>query len=280
MNKTLAAALLAVLCLSGLWSCTDAKTESPDDLTEARSALGKRNFLEAEKAFERYLRRDPDGAERWYVWQNLVEIALNVRNDRKGAIELLEAMLIEYDDNPEKRRNVRTRLAEHHRLSRNYERALTMWGAVADDATASSLEKAEAYRNIGGVYLRRLEFELSKEALGFCLTMRIPEHVRGQCLYDLAQTYMGMEEPENAINQLRGVLELQEIPDSLRSLTVFMLADALDQEGNSAEALKLFESIRTAYPNPRVVEKRITALRQPKKKPPTAPPPPASSSRR
>ncbi len=277
MKRFFSASAIALLCFA-LFACSNSKKEGPDDLGEARSALGKRNFLEAEKAFERYLRSNPEGVDRWYVWQNLVELSLNVRGDRKGAIELLEAMLVEYAATPDKERLVRMRLAEQYRLSRKYDRAVELWGLTAGDKGASSLEKAESYRNLAEVYLRRLEFELAKEALNMCIALAVPDPVRGQCLYDLAQTHMGTDESDEAVARLRAVLELKDIPAPLRGLTVFMLADALDQQGKSAEALALFESIRASYPNPQVVAKRIDALRKPKKKtiPPAVVPLPAA----
>ncbi len=277
-KRLFSAIALALICLSALCGCPESEKQGPDDLAEARSALGKRNFLEAEKAFERYLRANPEGEDRWHVWQNLVELSLNVRGDRKGAIELLEAMLVEYDGVPEKRRVTRIRLAEQYRLSRKYDRAMNLWTAVTADGEASSAAKADAYRNMAEVYLRRLEFELAKEALGLCLKSQVVDPVRGQCLYDLAQTYLGMEDPDNAVAGLRSVLELKNIPDSLRTLTIFMLADTLDQQGKSAEALGLFESIRTSYANPKVVEKRIEALIRQKKKAPA--PAPVAPTRR
>ena len=117
------------------------------------------------------------------------------------------------------------------------------------------------------MYLRRLEFELSKQSLGYCLELKIPDSVRAECLYDLAQTFVGMEELDNAVIQLRSVLSLKGIAESTRTLSIFMLADALDQQGKNDEALALFESIGGTYPNRKVVEQRIAFLEKKKKLP-------------
>lgn len=264
----LAASALLLFFALGLGGCFDTKPQVADDLADARAAMMKRDFLEAEKSFERYLRRSPEGAERWEVWNSLVEIAQSVRNDRKAAIELLEAMLIEFEADPAKKREISMRLAELHRLARRYERAVSLWSSVAEDDKADAVERARACRYLAHVYLRRLEFELSKESLGYCLALEIPDSVRAECLYDLAQTYVGMDELDNAINEFRNVLALKNIAESTRTLTIFMLADALEQKGQNAEALKLFETISDTYPNRKVVEQRIEFLEKKKKAPP------------
>ena len=246
-----------------LAACLDVKKEAEDDdLVNARKAMMQREFLEAEKSFERYLRRNPEGAERWEVWNSLVDIALSVRNVRQGAIELLEAMLLEYEDDLAKKRNVSVRLAEQYRLVRNYDRAVFLWTSIAEDTKASNIDRAEACRNQASIYLRRLEFELAKQTLGNCLAFDIPIALRGQCLYDLAQTHVGMEELDNAITQLRVVLTLKDLPESMRTLTVFMLADAVEQQGKIDEATTLFTSISETYPNRKVVDERLQALRR------------------
>lgn len=255
--------LLAALSLAG---CIETRQEASDDITDARQAMLQRDYLEAEKSFERYLRRNPEGDERWEVWNTLVDIALSVRGDRKAAIELLEAMLIEYADVPARKRVASARLAELYRLARNYSRALVLWSSVAGDPNAENVERARACRSLAHVYLRRLEFELAEESLGYCLALDIPDTVRAECLYDLAQTHMGMNDLDQAIIHFRSVLTLNNIPESMRTLTVFMLADALEQKGDAAEALELYAGIEDSYPNRKVVEQRIEFLRNDKTK--------------
>lgn len=259
--------LMLTVFLAFLLGGCQGKEDVADDLRDARKAMMTRDFLEAEKFFERYLRRSPEGAERWEVWNSLVELALSVRNDRKAAIELLEAMRIEYEDQADKRRKISMRLAEQYRLLRKYDRAVYLWSSVAEDVRADTIERSRACRNLAHVYLRRLEFELAKQSLGYCLALDIPESVRAECLYDLAQTYVGMDELENAVTQLRAVLALRDIADSTRTLSIFMLADALDQQGNNDEAIELFTSISHTYPNRKVVEQRIAFLEKKKNYP-------------
>lgn len=259
-------ALCLVVCAGIFLAGCAENGEVIDDLGDARKAMTKRDFLEAEKSFERYLRHSPQGAERWEVWNSLVELALSVRNDRKFAIELLETMRVEYDGDPVRQRFIGMRLAEQYRLSGKYDRAVSLWSAVAEDKTANSAERAEACRHLAHVYLRRLEFELAKESLNYCLALDVPDAVRAECLYDLAQTHMGMDEMPSAVKEFREVLKLRDILQPTRTLATFMLADALDQLGKSAEALELFESISETYPNRKVMEQRIDLLRKKRNK--------------
>lgn len=269
MKRRLSVISLILGLACAVFGCVEPGKEAPSDIEEARHAMMTRDYLEAEKSFERYLRRNPEGTERWEVWNSLVDIALSVRNDRKAAVELLEAMLIEYEDSPVRKRIISSQLAEQYRLSRKYERALDLWSSVAEDKEADVVMRAGAYRNLAGIYLRRLEFELATTSLGYCLELDIPDTVRSECLYDLAQTHAGMEELDKAVLYFRSVLALEDIPETMRTLAVFMLADALEQNGDTEEALKLFTGISETYPNPKVVEQRIAYLLDKKKK--TAP---------
>lgn len=228
-----------------------------------------RNYLEAEKSFERYLRRSPEGTERWEAWNSLVDLALSARNDRKATVELLEAMLIEYADSPSRKREISAKLAEQYSLARKYDRALELWSSVAEDVDADVVERARSCRSLAGIYLRRLEFELAKGSLDYCLALEVPDSIRAQCLYDLAQTHAGVDEPDKAAGYFRSVLALNSIPDTMRTLTVFMLADTLEQDNKPEEALKLYSSISETYPNPRVVEQRIAFIKDKKNRPPT-----------
>ena len=236
--------------------------ELKDELTEAREYMRHRDFMEAEKSFERYLRRNPDGDDRWEVWNNLVDLALNVRHNRTSAIEILEAMLVEYDISSKERRIVQERLAEEYELMRRYERAMELWMALEKDKETPDLQRAGIYRSMARIYLRRLEFELAKESLELCLELEIPQSAKSECRYDLADAYMVMEDLESGISELRTILQQDGVDDELRVLSIFMLADALEQQGSKKDALSLFESIRHSYPNLSVIEARIEYLKE------------------
>lgn len=254
--------LLLALVLTG---CFERGEKTPNDLAEAREYMLHRDFMEAEKSFERYLRGNPKGEERWAVWQSLVDLALNVRHDRNAAIELLRTMLQEFDPIPERRRVVQDMLAHQYELARNYDGSVELWGSMVKDADTPAIQKAEALRNLARVYLRRLEFEPARDVLTFCMELGITQSAKSDCQYDLADLYMIMEDMDAGIKELRNLLEQEGVDDEKRVLAIFMLADALEQQGNRDSALGLFESIRFVYPNQRAVEARIDYLKKSKK---------------
>lgn len=270
--------LLLCAALFLLSACLEERGGTPDELAQAREYMLNRDFMEAEKSFERYLRANPNGKERWEVWNKLVELALNVRHDRNAAIELLRAMQQEYSGSlpvpetvadPETlrgyRRIISDRLAYQYEQALYYEGAVELWGALAKDVDATPVQKADSLRNLARIYLRRLEFESAKGSLTLCIEMEIPQSAKSDCQYDLADLYMIMDDMDSGIRALRSLLEQEGMDNDKRVMSIFMLADALEQQGNKESALGLFESIRFTYPNAKVVEARIEYLKNSKK---------------
>jgi tetratricopeptide (TPR) repeat protein len=254
-------AALLLLCLLACGGCLERKEPAVNDLDAARAAFVKQNYLEAERAFERYLRGNPNGAERWETWNNLVQISLTIRRDRRSAIELLEAMRIEYTSDHARRREVELLLATQFRQEGKYDRAEALWDEVAGDPETEPGIRTQAYRDLADIYLHRLEFERAREALTNCLaTLSVSQTRRAQCLYDMSEVYMAMDDLDPAAEQLRALLALQDIPNDLRLISIFMLADTVEQQNDPAAAKTLFESIRGEYPNRRVIEKRLEFL--------------------
>ena len=261
--------LLLILACCQLPGCLEDGRDPGDDLAQARAHMLNRDFMEAEKSFERYLRSNPAGTQRWEVWNELVDLALNVRYDRNAAIELLLAMQQEYaqreyDRVPgadQRRRLIIDRLAQQYEQSRHYDGAVELWGSLAQAPENPLVQRAASLRNLARIYMRRLEFEPAKRALAVCMEMEIPQSAKSDCRYDMADLYMIMDDMDASIRELRSLLEQGEMDDDKRILSIFMLADALEQQGNRESALGLFETIRYSYPNNRVVESRIEYLK-------------------
>lgn len=255
-------ALLAclVVCLSG---CPfDAVSPArQDDLALARTAVRDRDIGDAEMYFERYLRKNPQGEQRWEVWQSLLEIALDIRHDKGSAREYLEIMLEEFGGDNERRREIQLTLASLAGEMRSYERAVSLWEAVSADPATPQETLAEVYRELSRAYLRRLEFTLSKEVLDRCLQLNVAGETKGRCLYALAEAHMLTDELGLAEEALRSMLELGTTDAAQRVEATFMLADVLEQRDRFGEAEELFDSIRDTYPNTRVIEVRLSALR-------------------
>lgn len=69
-------------------------------------------------------------------------------------------------------------------------------------------------------------------------------------------------ELSDAEKALQEMLALNAASPDQQLLSVFMLADVIEQQDRGEEALSLFESLKNSYPNKKVIEIRIAALRQ------------------
>lgn len=233
----------------------------PDDLALAKEAARDRDIGDAEMYYERYLRKNPSGEHRWEVWQSLLGIALDIRHDRRVAREYLEIMLEEFTHDGERRRHIQFALADVANEMRAYERAVTLWEAISVDPATHQETLADVYRKLSRAYLRRLEFSLSKEVLDRCLRLNVAEETKAKCLYALSEAHMLTDELGPAEQALRTLLDMDIANKTLRIETVFMLADVLEQQDRIPEAAQYFESLRDEYPNPRVIEIRLSALK-------------------
>ena len=243
------------------------------DLDMAEKAVKARDTGDAEMFYERYLRKNPAGEQRWNVWHNLLDIALNIRQDKATAKNYLEIMLAEYAADPPKRREIQKRLAAVCDELRLYDRAVSLWEALVEDEGAPAEDKAACYRELSHAYMRRLEFTMATEVLDLCLQLDVSPATKADCLYDVAEAAMFTDDLEKSEKALRALLDMPEASPQRRVLAVFMLADVLEQRNRPDEAVRLFESIRESYPNSKVIELRIAALRgkQAPKKPDVVP---------
>lgn len=257
---------LALLLLPFFGACSvESTAPAPDDLALAETAMQNRDTGDAEMHLERYLRKNSDGARRWEVWQKLLEISLNVRQDRVTAAEYLEIMLEEFNADPARRRSIQTRLAQLYTVMHNHARAVSLWEAVAADAQTPVEERAVAYRELSSAYLRRLEFTGATDVLGLCLGLPVRPETKAGCLYALAETQMLTEELPASEKALQDLLALEDIDEARRVAAIFMLADVVEQQQRLDEAETLLESIRDSYPNDNVVALRLKSLKEKKK---------------
>jgi tetratricopeptide (TPR) repeat protein len=253
--------LLLAFCLA-LGACQTESQQSRDDITLAEAALQKRDIGDAEMHFERYLRKNPQGELRWYVWEQLLNISMDLRQDRKTSSEYMEIMLLEFADVPDRRRELQLRLADLSNELHEYGRATELWEDLVQDPGTPDKIKARVHRDLAHAYLRRLEFIMATETLEACLHLQIDNATKAECLYSLGEAQSLTEDLTAAEASLRSALDLPDTPEHRRVLFVFMLADVLEQQGNLSSAITYFETIRTSYPNEKVVELRIANLKK------------------
>lgn len=267
--------LLAVFfcCFFLLPGCrNDESARTLDDLALAEAALRDRDTGDAEMYFERYLRKNAAGKRRWEVWQQLLSISFDIRQDKVTARDYLEIMLVEFGNEPEKRRQIQMQLAALHSEMRAYDRAVALWEALADDLELPGEHRAAVYRELSQAYLRRQEFSAATDMLDLCLQLDVTADTKADCLYALAETQMLTGELAASEKALRDLLSLADVEPQRRVLSVFMLGDVVEQLERFDEARELFESILDSYPNAKVVEIRLGALKEkkPVKKPPAS----------
>ncbi len=232
-----------------------------DDLAMAEKAAKARDTGDAEMFYERYLRKNPTGEQRWSVWHNLLAISLNIRQDKVTAKNYLEIMLDEYASDSPKRREIQKRLAAVCSDLRLYDRAVTLWEDLVEDEGTPDEDKAVFYRELSHAYMRRLEFTMATDVLDLCLQLKVMPSTKADCLYDMSEAEMFTGDLEKSEKALRSLLDIPAITPQRRVLAVFMLADVLEQQNKMDEAVQLFESIREGYPNGKVIEMRIAALK-------------------
>ncbi|GFM38527.1 tetratricopeptide repeat protein [Desulfovibrio psychrotolerans] len=256
------ATVLVLVLIIILASGCSGMPEAEDDLAQARRAYVDRQYLEAERLYERYLKAHQDGEARWEVWNRLVEMALAVRNNPHDAIDLLEAMYLEYADDEDKARSILHRLGTLAMENRVLDKAVEVWQRLLTAPDTTSLDHAVAYRNIGEAYIATGDYDLALDALRSCVETDAPPAEHALCLYGLAQTHFFLENYDKAESMLEGVLASSGIEQDLRMIATLLLADVFDHLDMPEKAVSLLQGIRDEYPNPMVVEKRLEYLGQ------------------
>jgi tetratricopeptide (TPR) repeat protein len=245
-----------------LASCT-----SPDPGNElfsrAETSFSSGLYLQAEKLYEEYLQNFPQGKHRWQAWNTLYGIADMVKSDHEKALVLLEAMRLEYGNDPARFREVTERLADLHAQRGHWDKAADAWRQSlrqepVDETTrcATILKLARAYKMLG-----------QYEAVLSLLRETIDNsHSKGRIAceallkYELAQTFTLVENWESARTILEDVIASGDLPAEDKGLATFLLAEVCVNQDQPDKALELLRSIRDSHPNPIAVEAMIRRL--------------------
>jgi lipopolysaccharide biosynthesis regulator YciM len=242
-------------------ACLPEESKTRDDLMLADAALAEHDQGDAEMYLLRYLRKNPEGDRRWEVWRRLLRLTLNVRQDKATAREYLEIMLREFAGDPERKRGIAVELAELCRDMGFNARAADLWEGLAGDPDLNAEDRATVYKELAYAYMRRLEFTPAAEVLALCLDLKVVPDLRADCRTALSETQMLNEDMQGAEQSLRALLAMEGIAEQRRTAAVFMLADVVEQQQRPEEARSLLESILHDYPNSKVIEIRLAALK-------------------
>ncbi|MEG2171843.1 MAG: tetratricopeptide repeat protein [Desulfovibrionaceae bacterium] len=255
--------VIICLCLVGVAACDNSLVV--DDLAEARAAIINRNWTLAERLIERYLRVQEDPDQRWVAWQCLIEATNGASQEPRVTLEYLEAMLQEYADDDSRAKFILQRMGVLNEALRRNDRAADAWSTYINLEGLSPEEATEAHRHLANIHFKARRYEVAENVLYGCLALEVPAPQHAQCMYDLADMSVARERWEEASTFASQVLEI-DTDTKMKGLTMFLLAEALEQQNKFAEALRYFEAARPLYPNEMVVDNRIAFLKKKLKK--------------
>lgn len=258
MRRLLLLIMLVTLVMS--FGCLPKESEGDENIERARSAYSKGFYLEAEKDYERYLQVEPQGEFRREAWDRLSEIAVNIKGDFDRAVVLLEAMYLELGTDPNDAWRIMYQLGDVYanlgnrvKAIESFEKCLLHAVDSPDNTFTTQLRMAKLYRSMGN-------YELVAATLENCADTADTSDGKAQCLYELAQSYSFIANWNQSKRALEALLELPDVDQEIHVLAVFLLADIYENERDYAKTRELLESIRTTYPNPKVIESRLSNI--------------------
>lgn len=250
-------ALLALL-FSLLWACSSPIGDG--SLSRADEEYAQGNFLQAQNLYQSYLQSNPQGDKRWRVWNRLLDISLDVQNAPEKAARLLDAMLLEFSADAERSADLAWKLADVYTRMREWDKATEAWLHALSVSAENTDRLWEMYFNLGKVYQFQGRYDMARDAMNSCVENAPDNHIRATCMYELAQAYSLLKNNEQAHLWLEKVRADENAAPELKAQAVYLLAELAIAQGERETALKLFESIKDTYPNPKVVETRIQLL--------------------
>lgn len=249
---------LVLAVLLGVLGC-DQAPEERQDAAKAREAFASGYFLGAEKAWEDYIRTYPQGRFRLEGWNRLVDLA-ELRGDAGKSADLLEAMLLEYEQDPEVRLAATLRLADLYQRQDRGDLALDLWRGVLDLRDLPAGKRAEVLRLMARAARGRGEAEASLDFLRQCAQAAPGPEPKALCLYDLAQGLNLDQRVREAMQAAEEVRGLSGASEPVRTKATFLLAEIHEFDRNIKKARELYETIAGLYPNREVVEYRLKHL--------------------
>ena len=233
-----------------------------DDLQEAKTAMQQGEWGNAQKLLERFLSTAREPEERWDAWNRLIETSGHVQPGSRWVVDYLETMLMEFEDSPERARDILRRLAEAHEAARRFEHAAETWTQLIESPELPAEESVTVHRRLARIDLLLHRFDAAEDVLESCLELPVGSARHAECLYDLADAAASRDKTEQAATLARQVMDIDGVSPEIRARAGYILADIKEQSGDLKGALELFEAIKDAYPNEMVVDYRILTLKK------------------
>lgn len=259
-SKDIFCSIAMILLFFALSAC-ERSVFAEDDLTLARTAYMEQNLPLAERLLERFLRENQNSQERWQAWELLLKVLNADRIHPRASLDCLDAMLVEYEDDPEKIAEILPQVANYNRQLRHFDLAAHAWNAYLELAGLDEAKRLNGYRQLAGVEYVQRHYEAAEDVLQQCLALPVPDKAKVPCMLDLAEGHM-LRDHWQEVADLTGQILETEPEGEISGKANYLRADALEQLGKIDEALATFEKARHTYPNPLVIENRIEYLKK------------------
>lgn len=252
--------VLLLACSVLLPACSDPQETDNELLEQARESFSRKEYLDAEKLYERFLRYVPESEYRFEAWDKVAYIAMNVRHDENLTADILEVMALEYTNAPKQYQEILERLAVLYESNYRWDRAKSAYERMLRIPNLSVSQKGQAFLHLARIHQAKLDYQTATEYLENCLALELPENIRAEALYGLAMVYADQAKSKLAEEKLLEITLMGNAPENIKVQSLFMLADIQEEQGKLKEALRLFSSIAKTYPNPEAVAVRIEGL--------------------
>lgn len=246
--------------LTALGSLFESQETVPNELAAAREAYSAGQYFDAQRMYEAYLQLHPQGEARWEAWTRVLEVSRTVERNTEKSASVLEAMYLEYGQEPERAFELLSRLALLHERARNHQRAVEAWHKALSLPDLPDAERAQAGYNLSKVYSRLAHYDLALEAAQECVQVASETAGKADCLYQSGLVLSYMDNLDGAEATFRELVALPGLSEERMALASFQLADILEQLERPDEAVAIYRSILTSYPNPKAVETRLSSL--------------------
>jgi tetratricopeptide (TPR) repeat protein len=241
-------------------------SSQPDSETllihSARTAYITGENLTAEDLYQKYLQNFPHGGYRLEAWNRLYDISVNLRNDKKGAVPLVDAMLLEYASDPQLHAELLKRAAHIHSDLHEYALSARFWEDYIRLPGIDPSTRNDARVQLSKVYVLLKQTEESLRILHECRQDPDPLHFYLECQLESANVLVHVNQYEKAKDVLITLRTQAPVGSVLWSRISFLLADVYEHEHEPGKAREIFESILNTFPNQQVVKTRIQNLKK------------------
>lgn len=238
----------------------DNKLERTDDFAEAKIEIQNSNWTEAERLISRYLKEESNKELRWEAWNELINIINRAGSEPVITLEYLAAMLYEFEADETKYKTILYKMGILNEDIWLYDRASDVWLRYIYLDNLNGEEAVNVHRRLAKIYYLSKHFESAEDILNNCLALDAPPDKVAYCMYDLVEHNVAQQRWEEATDLSMQLLDM-EIDHKVKYLTLFLLADSLEQQERFIQSLSYFVQSQEIYPNVAAVNKRIEFLK-------------------